>query len=237
MFPPRCVSGTRIWTESGEAPQVPNPLCETAPGCGEWKRPMIDNPNHKGKWKSPMIDNPNYQGVWKPRKVANPVFFEDLQPFRMSAFSAVGLELWSMTNDIFFDNFFITDDRSTAERWANDGWGLKKAAEGAADPGLATQMLNAAEERPWLWVVYKSSGSVEGQLSLDLLQEEFKESGPPTRPSAAEGKSDGEESPAEKEEEKEEEEAEKEEEEETAEEKLEDDVLRRSPRNRKVRKD
>ncbi|KAI9544811.1 hypothetical protein NQZ68_042413, partial [Dissostichus eleginoides] len=49
----------------------------------------------------------------------------------------------------------------------------------------------------------------------------------------AEGKSDGEESPAEKEEEKEEEEAEKEEEEETAEEKLEDDVLRRSPRNRK----
>ncbi|KAK1904617.1 Calnexin [Dissostichus eleginoides] len=248
-----------------EAPQVPNPLCETAPGCGEWKRPMIDNPNHKGKWKSPMIDNPNYQGVWKPRKVANPVFFEDLQPFRMSAFSAVGLELWSMTNDIFFDNFFITDDRSTAERWANDGWGLKKAAEGAADPGLATQMLNAAEERPWLWVVYVLTIALPIILIVVFCftgKEEFKESGPPTRPSGpvtlllerrperrrrpntrrltkltAEGKSDGEESPAEKEEEKEEEEAEKEEEEETAEEKLEDDVLRRSPRNRKVRKD
>ncbi|KAK5924566.1 hypothetical protein CgunFtcFv8_017169 [Champsocephalus gunnari] len=269
-----------------EAPQVPNPLCETAPGCGEWKRPMIDNPNHKGKWKSPMIDNPNYQGVWKPRKVANPVFFEDLQPFRMSAFSAVGLELWSMTNDIFFDNFFITDDRSTAERWANDGWGLKKAAEGAADPGLATQMLNAAEERPWLWVVYvltialpiilivvfcctgkKKTGETpaaeykktdEAQPDVKEEEEEEEEEKKEEKKEeeekeekkaeeeeeeeeekeeksspAAEGKSDGEESPAEKEEE----EAEKEDEEDTAEEKLEDDVLRRSPRNRKVRKD
>lgn len=44
-----------------EAPQIPNPACETAPGCGTWKRPTIDNPNYKGKWKPPMIDNPNYQ--------------------------------------------------------------------------------------------------------------------------------------------------------------------------------
>uniref|UniRef100_A0A665UG97 Calnexin n=1 Tax=Echeneis naucrates TaxID=173247 RepID=A0A665UG97_ECHNA len=137
-----------------EAPQIPNPACETAPGCGPWKRPMIDNPSYKGKWKPPMIDNPSYQGVWKPRKIPNPGYFEDLQPFKMTPFSAVGLELWSMTSDIFFDNFFITDDRNTADRWAADGWGLKKAAEGAAEPGLAAQMLSAAEERPWLWVVY-----------------------------------------------------------------------------------
>lgn len=44
-----------------EAPQIPNPACETAPGCGTWKRPMVDNPSYKGKWKPPMIDNPNYQ--------------------------------------------------------------------------------------------------------------------------------------------------------------------------------
>ncbi|KAM9513972.1 calnexin-like isoform 1-T1 [Salvelinus alpinus] len=137
-----------------EAPQIPNALCETAPGCGAWQRPMIDNPNYKGKWKAPMIDNPNYQGVWKPRKIANPDFFEDLHPFRMTPFNAVGLELWSMTSDIFFDNFFITNERHTAERWANDGWGMKKAAEGAADPGLVNQMMTAADERPWLWVVY-----------------------------------------------------------------------------------
>ncbi|KAM9357202.1 calnexin [Symphorus nematophorus] len=257
-----------------EAPQVPNPACEAAPGCGPWKRPMIDNPNYKGKWKPPMIDNPNYQGVWKPRKIPNPAFFEDLQPFRMTPFSAVGLELWSMTSDIFFDNFFITDDRNTADRWANDGWGLKKAAEGAAEPDLVTQMLDAAKERPWLWVVYvltvalplvliivfcctgkKKSPSAtpaaeykktdeaqpdvkeeeeeaeeeEGEEAEEKAEEAEKSSSP-----AAEEKSDEEESPAEKEEE----DAEKEEDkEETGDEKLEDDVLRRSPRNRKVRRD
>ncbi|XP_042348876.1 calnexin [Plectropomus leopardus] len=253
-----------------EAPQIPNPACETAPGCGAWKRPMIDNPNYKGKWKPPMIDNPNYQGVWKPRKIPNPAFFEDLQPFKMSPFSAVGLELWSMTSDIFFDNFFITNDRNTAERWATDGWGLKKAAEGAAEPGLATQMMNAAEERPWLWVVYvltvalpvvliivfcctgkkKSTATPAAEYKKtdeaqpDVKEEEEEEEegeeeekaeeAEKSRP-AAEEKSDEEENPAEKEEEEAEEE--EEEKEATAEEKLEDDVLRRSPRNRKVRKD
>lgn len=44
-----------------EAPQIPNPACETAPGCGEWKRPKINNPQYKGKWKAPLVDNPNYQ--------------------------------------------------------------------------------------------------------------------------------------------------------------------------------
>lgn len=44
-----------------EAAQVPNPACTTAPGCGEWKTPMINNPQYKGKWKAPLIDNPNYQ--------------------------------------------------------------------------------------------------------------------------------------------------------------------------------
>lgn len=79
------------------------------------------------------------QGVWKPRKIRNPAFFEDLQPFRMTPFNALGLELWSMTSDIFFDNFFISDDRNAAERWASDGWGLKKAAEGAAEVGVTKQ--------------------------------------------------------------------------------------------------
>uniref|UniRef100_A0A8B9D5Y1 Calnexin n=1 Tax=Anser cygnoides TaxID=8845 RepID=A0A8B9D5Y1_ANSCY len=137
-----------------EAPQVANPKCESAPGCGTWQRPMIDNPNYKGKWKPPMIDNVNYQGIWKPRKIPNPDFFEDLEPFKMTPFSAVGLELWSMTSDIFFDNFIICTERAVADDWANDGWGLKKAADGAAEPGVVGQMMAAAEERPWLWVVY-----------------------------------------------------------------------------------
>ncbi|XP_061090670.1 calnexin isoform X2 [Conger conger] len=260
-----------------EAPQVPNPKCEAAPGCGAWERPMIDNPNYKGKWKSPMIDNPNYQGVWKPRKIPNPDFFEDLHPFRMTPFIAVGLELWSMSSDIFFDNFFISSDRSVADRWANDGWGLKKAAEGAAEPGLVNQMMTAAEEKPWLWVVYvltvalpvvliivfcctgKKKPSPADYKKTDEPQpdvkeeEEEEEEGEaeekPEEEGAEEGqeeeekpeeqKSDAEDSPEEspaKEEEVKEEEA-GEEEEDGSDEKPEDDILRRSPRSRKVRKD
>ncbi|XP_074892208.1 calmegin isoform X4 [Buteo buteo] len=114
-----------------EAPQIPNPKCETAPGCGHWVRPMKNNPNYKGKWKAPMIDNPNYQGIWSPRKIPNPDYFEDLHPFEMTPVSAVGLELWSMTSDIYFDNFIICSEKEVADRWAADGWGLKKLVASA----------------------------------------------------------------------------------------------------------
>uniref|UniRef100_A0A8C6T3W0 Calmegin n=1 Tax=Neogobius melanostomus TaxID=47308 RepID=A0A8C6T3W0_9GOBI len=137
-----------------EAPQIPNPVCETALGCGEWKRPMINNPQYKGKWKAPLVDNPNYQGVWKPRKIQNPEFFEDLHPFRMSPFRAIGLELWSMTSDIYFDNFIVTSHKEVADRWASDSWGLKKLVASANEPGIFAQLMIAAEERPWLWIVY-----------------------------------------------------------------------------------
>ncbi|KAM9432028.1 calmegin isoform 2-T2 [Clarias gariepinus] len=137
-----------------EAPQVPNPACETAPGCGEWKPPTINNPKYKGKWKAQLIDNPNYQGVWRARRIPNPDYFEDLEPFKMSSFRAVGLELWSMTSDIYFDNFIITEDKEVADRWAADSWGLKKLVASANEPGVFSQLALAAEERPWLWIVY-----------------------------------------------------------------------------------
>ncbi|XP_038626944.1 calnexin isoform X2 [Tachyglossus aculeatus] len=249
-----------------EAPQIANPKCESSPGCGVWQRPMIDNPNYKGKWKSPMIDNPNYQGIWKPRKIQNPDFFEDLEPFRMTPFSAVGLELWSMTSDIFFDNFIICADRAVADDWANDGWGLKKAADGAAEPGMVGQMVAAAEERPWLWVVYvltvalpvflvvlfccsgKKQPSAAEYKKTDAPQpdvsgedkEEEKEKGSKEEEAEDEEKlgekqkSDAEEEVgnASQEEEEEEEGSRK-----TKAEPQEDEILNRSPRNRKPRRD
>ncbi|XP_050566385.1 calmegin isoform X3 [Cygnus atratus] len=137
-----------------EAPQIPNPKCETAPGCGIWVRPMKNNPKYKGKWKAPMIDNPNYQGIWSPRKIPNPDYFEDPHPFEMTAVSAIGLELWSMTSDIYFDNFIICSEKEVADRWAADGWGLKKLVASANEPGMFSQLVTAAEDHPWLWVLY-----------------------------------------------------------------------------------
>lgn len=69
--------------------------------------------------------------MWSPRKIANPDYFEDLHPFRMEPFRAVGLELWSMTSDIYFDNFIVTAEKEVADRWAADSWGLKKLVASA----------------------------------------------------------------------------------------------------------
>ena len=60
---------------------VANPACEEV-GCGEWKPPLIANPDYKGKWSAPLMDNPMYQGIWKPRRIPNPAFFEDNNPYQ-----------------------------------------------------------------------------------------------------------------------------------------------------------
>ncbi|XP_032713149.1 calmegin isoform X1 [Lontra canadensis] len=135
-----------------EAPRISNPACRI--GCGEWTPPLIDNPKYKGVWRPPMIDNPNYQGIWSPRKIPNPDYFEDDHPFLLTSFRALGLELWSMTSDIYFDNFIICSEKEIADRWAADGWGVKIMVANANEPGIFKQLMAAAEERPWLWFVY-----------------------------------------------------------------------------------
>ena len=65
------------------------------------------------------------QGIWSPRKIPNPDYFEDSHPFLLTSFRALGLELWSMTSDIYFDNFIICSEKEVADRWAADGWGVK----------------------------------------------------------------------------------------------------------------
>jgi calnexin len=40
--------------------------------------------------------------------------------------AAVGLELWSMSNMILFDNFIITDDQTVADTWASETFDLKR---------------------------------------------------------------------------------------------------------------
>jgi calnexin len=106
-----------------------------------------------------MVENPAYQGKWEPRKISNPDYFEDFDPFKsLNSFVAIGLELWSMTNEIYFDNFLITDDVEVAAQFAKDTWVVKKKLEDAASSRSADSvidaLLNATNERPWLWAVY-----------------------------------------------------------------------------------
>ncbi|TFK42020.1 Calreticulin family-domain-containing protein [Crucibulum laeve] len=116
------------------APTVPNPKCADAPGCGEWKRPFKANPDYKGKWFAPMIDNPAYKGIWAPRKIPNPDYFEDLTPVKsLSKIGGVGIELWTMTEDILFDNLYIGHSVEDAKKFATETFEVKKPLEAAAD--------------------------------------------------------------------------------------------------------
>lgn len=137
-----------------EAPMVKNPLCEAA-GCGKWERPKIKNPDYKGKWEHPQIDNPDYIGEWKAKQIDNPNFFEDKTPYMFSTFSAVGIELWSMSNGIFFDNFLITRNVEDAAAFAASTWGAKsvfetsKASSGGVGGGVmesVNKLLDSAAD-------------------------------------------------------------------------------------------
>ena len=100
-----------------EAPTIPNPKCEEAPGCGEYEAPLIKNDKFKGKWKPKMIDNPAYKGVWKPRQIENPEYFEDNHPHNFMPITAVGFDLWEVNKMIGFTNIYVGTDEAEVLKW------------------------------------------------------------------------------------------------------------------------
>jgi len=112
-----------------EAPTIPNPKCGDASGCGKWEKPTIANPDYKGKWVRPMIENPAYKGIWEPRKIPNPAYFEDKHPANFEPIGAIGLELWTMSNGILFDNIYIGHSIEEAEAIKKATFDVKKAIE------------------------------------------------------------------------------------------------------------
>ncbi|EHB05263.1 Calnexin [Heterocephalus glaber] len=148
----------------------------------------------------------------------------------------------------------VHSEQRVVDDWASDGWGLKKAANGAAEPGMVGQMLKVAEEHPWLWVVYLLTVALPVFLVILFCCSGKKQS------SAMEYKKTDAPQPDVKKEEEKEEEKDKGDDEEEGEEKLEekqksdveedggtvsqeeedrkpkaeeDEILNRSPRNRK----
>ncbi|KAF2719928.1 calnexin-like protein [Polychaeton citri CBS 116435] len=110
-------------------PTVPNPKCDDASGCGPWEKPLVKNPAYKGKWTAPLIDNPAYKGVWKPQKIDNPDFFEDKTPADFEPIGGIGFELWTMQNDILFDNIYVGHSIEDAAKLQAETFDIKKAIE------------------------------------------------------------------------------------------------------------
>ncbi|PYI30197.1 calnexin precursor [Aspergillus indologenus CBS 114.80] len=110
-------------------PTVPNPKCQEAAGCGPWTAPLIKNPAYKGKWTAPLVDNPAYKGPWAPRKIANPAYFEDKTPSNFEPMGAIGFEIWTMQNDILFDNIYIGHSEEDAEQLRKETFDIKHPIE------------------------------------------------------------------------------------------------------------
>jgi calnexin len=110
-------------------PTVPNSKCDEASGCGPWTKPMKPNPEYKGKWVAPLIDNPDYKGPWAPRKIPNPAYFEEKHPANLEPMGAIGFEIWTMQNDIMFDNIYIGHSVEDADKFAQETFAKKHAAE------------------------------------------------------------------------------------------------------------
>ncbi|OQE96169.1 hypothetical protein PENNAL_c0001G06036 [Penicillium nalgiovense] len=115
------------------APTIPNPKCADVSGCGTWTRPMIKNPEYKGKWEAPLIDNPAYKGVWAPRKIKNPAYFEDKTPSNLEPMGAIGFEIWTMQNDILFDNVYVGHSVEDAEKLRKETFDVKFPIEEAEE--------------------------------------------------------------------------------------------------------
>lgn len=118
-----------------EPPMVDNPVCKSA-GCGPWKAPLIKNPDFRGKWSPPLIENPEYKGPWKARQIPNPDFFVDLRPADLAPMRGLAIEVWTMQDQIEFDNFYVGSDLDDAFAFARGTWGKKRTAEyriGASD--------------------------------------------------------------------------------------------------------
>jgi len=137
-----------------EAPLIENPACTAAPGCGVWNKPLIENPNYKGKWFPEMINNPNYKGKWKPRKIPNPNYYNDEEPFKMTPIAGIGIELWSMSDNIYFDNVLVTDNLALANAYATETFDLKMSKIDVATGGMFRRILDYSNKNPWLYAVY-----------------------------------------------------------------------------------
>ncbi|KAI9806875.1 MAG: hypothetical protein M1833_002533 [Piccolia ochrophora] len=111
------------------APTVPNSKCDEVSGCGKWEPPMKKNPEYKGKWSAPYVENPAYKGPWAPRKIANPNYFEDKKPANFEPMGAIGFEIWTMQNDILFDNIYVGHSIEEAEKIKAETYDIKKAVE------------------------------------------------------------------------------------------------------------
>lgn len=131
-------------TLSQTLPHTPTPPKHPSPSCTPTLLPLPNTPHtsilppfpntllppahphsHHLSQTLPTRPHSSYlhpQGKWAPRKIENPAYFEDNTPFfNLFPIGAVGFELWTMNEDIYFDNVIITSELAVANNYAREG--------------------------------------------------------------------------------------------------------------------
>merc|ERR1712156_1400500 len=161
-------------------------------------------------------------------------------PFKMTAIGGIGIELWSMSNDLYFDNLIITDNIEIADSWAADTFDLKVQKLDVNDAGMFKRILNYSNRNPWLYAVYVVVIGLPLVLIVTFCCSGSKPATPPQHPKKTDEVQNDDQ--AEEAEEEGEEEEEASEEEEPSDDNAElipeaSENKKSSPRRRKVRKD
>jgi len=100
-----------------------------------------------------LIDNPAFKGEWKPRQIANPNYFVATDPYKLEPIGGLGIELWTMTDNIMFDNILVAHSKAQVDEFTEKTWKKKhtaeenlKAEEAAKNaPGIVEQVRKTVE--------------------------------------------------------------------------------------------
>merc|ERR1712012_1250829 len=66
----------------------------------------------------------------------------------------VGIELWTMSDSIYFDNILITDSMGLADMLARETFDLKMSVIDATSGNIFKRILDYSNKNPWPYAVY-----------------------------------------------------------------------------------
>jgi calnexin len=72
----------------------------------------------------------------------------------MTPIAGIGIELWTMSDSIYFDNILITDSIALADGLAKETYDLKMSVIDAMSGNMFKRILDYSNKNPWLYAVY-----------------------------------------------------------------------------------
>jgi calreticulin len=113
---------------------------------GEWKAPLIENPEYKGEWKAKTIPNPAFKGRWEHPVIANPDYSDDASLYQMDHIGGVGIEIWQVKAGSIFDNIYVGDDVEEAKEFSEKTFTARKEGEKSAKEAYEEEQERKKED-------------------------------------------------------------------------------------------